>query len=281
MAQFAVITDSTSDIPPQIAASLGITVVPLTVSFGTETFTDGDLSQAEFFARMNAAPALPTTSQPPVGAFVDAYERALETASHVLSIHISSKLSGTIESATQAAAQFGERVHVFDSRNLSMGLGFQVIEAARAARDGLTRDAALPLVESARARVRMLVGLDSLDNLARGGRIGAVSAFLGSLLDLKVTLTLDDEGAFKPVKRVRGEKAAIKHSMDWAAEMMGSAKEAAFAVGHAFSAERAKRMRQMVEERFGVAELIEYEAGIVICTHTGTGWSVVVFPPAD
>lgn len=278
MAHFAVITDSTADIPPALSQKLGIQVVPLSVSFGSETFADGELSQADFFARMATAPTLPTTSQPPVGAFVEAYERALETAPSVLSIHISNRLSGTVESATQAAEQFGERVHVFDSLNLSMALGYQAIEAARAAAEGLTREAAVQRVERVRDRIRMLVGLDSLENLAKGGRIGAVSAFLGSLLDLKVTLTVDETGAFKPVKRVRGEKAAIKHTMDWVADTMGSAKEAAFAVGHAFSAERAERMRHMVEERFGITELVEYEAGSVICAHTGTGWGVVVLP---
>ena len=118
---FAVITDSTADIAPAMAAEAGIVVVPLTVSIGEESFVDGELSQQEFFDRMNAAPQLPTTSQPSAGAFVEAYERALETVDQVISVHISSKLSGTIESAHTAAEQFAGRVQVFDSLNLSWG----------------------------------------------------------------------------------------------------------------------------------------------------------------
>ena len=128
---FAIVTDSTADIPVELASESGITVVPLSVTFGEETLVDGTLSQEQFFERMATEPKLPTTSQPSPGAFVEAYERALESYSSVVSIHISDKLSGTIESARQAATQFPGKVHVFDSRNLSWGLALQVMEAVR------------------------------------------------------------------------------------------------------------------------------------------------------
>jgi DegV family protein with EDD domain len=275
---FSVITDSTADIAPQIAAEKGITVVPLSVSFGAETFLDGEISQADFFKRMSAAPQLPTTSQPPMGAFVEAYEKALETAEQVISVHISEKLSGTIESARQAAEQFAGRVHVFDSRNLSWGLALQAIEAASAAAQGLTVDATLERLENVRQRVRLIVGLDSLDNLSRGGRIGKVSAFLGAMLDLKVTLTVDSDGAFVPVARSRGEKAALKHTLDWVAKQMGAAKRGSFAVGHAMEESRARALAAALEGTYEVDEMVVYEAGVVICTHTGTGWGVAVLP---
>lgn len=275
---FAVVTDSTADIEPALAVERGIDVVPLTVSFGADSMPDGTLTQQEFFARMESAPALPTTSQPSPGAFVAAYERALETAESVVSVHISHKLSGTIESAKQAAEQFAGRVHVFDSLNLSWGLAFQVLDAARSAAEGLSPQAALESLEQVRGRVKMIVGVDSLDNLARGGRIGRVSALLGSLLNLKVTFTPDETGAFAPVGRDRGEKAALAHTLDWAAEHMGSAKRASFAIGYALNPERAERIRQAVQERFEVADLYMYAAGTVICTHTGTGWGLTVLP---
>ncbi|HSK47953.1 MAG TPA: DegV family protein, partial [Coriobacteriia bacterium] len=204
---FAIVTDSTSDISAELAAERGIDVVPLSVTIGDETMLDDTLTQTEFFERMASAPRLPTTSQPSVGAFVEVYERALAKAEEVLSIHISSKLSGTFDSATQAAAQFAGRVHVFDSRNLSWGLSLQVLEATAAAAQGLGVAATLERLESARDRTKLIVGLDSLDNHAKGGRIGKVSAFLGAMLDLKVTLTVDSTGAFQPVARSRGEKA--------------------------------------------------------------------------
>ncbi|MDZ4170164.1 MAG: DegV family protein [Coriobacteriia bacterium] len=275
---FAVVTDSTADIAADIARAQGIIIVPLAVTFGTETFVDGELSQNEFFSRMTASAQLPTTSQPSPGAFAEAFEQALETAESVISVNISDKLSGTIESARQAAADFSGRVHVFDSLNLSWGLGLQVMEAARCSKEGMSADAALARLAEVRDRVRLIVALDSLDNLARGGRIGRVSAFLGSMLNLKVTLTVDSDGAFQPVARTRGEKAALEHTLEWVAEKMGTATRGSFAVGYAMHRERAEKLADEIRARYEVDELVVYEAGIVICTHTGTGWGVAVLP---
>ncbi len=221
---------------------------------------------------------LPTTSQPSVGAFVDAYTKALETAEQVISVHISSKLSGTIESAHTAAEQFAGRVQVFDSLNLSWGCAWQVIEAARCAADGLDAETALKQIAKVRERVRLIVGLDGLDNLAKGGRIGRVGAFFGAMLNLKVTLTVAPDGAFVPVARSRGEKAALKHTLDWVATEMGTAASGRFAVGHALSHDRALWLRDEIAKRFEVTEMVVYEAGSVIATHTGTGWGVAVVP---
>ncbi|MBN2847622.1 MAG: DegV family protein [Coriobacteriia bacterium] len=276
--QFAVVTDSTADIAPAMAAERGIVVVPLAVTIDGETLPDGAITQAEFFSRMAAAPALPTTSQPSVGAFAEVYGRALESARSVVSVHISEKLSGTIESARAAAEQFAGKVHVFDSRNLSWGLAWQVVEAATAAREGLSAAETLERLARTRDRVRLIVGLDSLENLRKGGRIGAVSSLMGSLLNLKVTLTVDAEGAFAPLGRSRGEKAALEYTLDWIGKQMGTARRARFAVGHALAAERGQRLVESVKERWEVTELVVYEAGSVICAHTGTGWGVALLP---
>ncbi|NTW28292.1 MAG: DegV family protein [Coriobacteriia bacterium] len=275
---FVVVTDSTADIPVALAAERNIVVVPLSVTFGDETFKDGELTQAEFFERMNAAPQLPSTSQPPVGTFIEVYEHILASADHIISLHISSKLSGTIEAALQAAERFPGRVDVFDSRNLSMGLAFQALDAAASAAEGLTPAAAISRLEVARERVKMLVGLDSLKNLAKGGRIGQVSAFLGALLDLKVTLTVDAEGKFQPLKRLRGEKAALRYTLEWVAEQMNGAKRGAFAITHAMSPERAEWLRAHIEQQYQVSEMHICEAGIVVATHVGTAWGVTVRP---
>lgn len=275
---FAVVTDSTSDIDPALAAQRGITIVPLLVSFGEESFLDGTITQPEFFDRMGKAPTLPTTSQPSVGAFNEAYTAALETADEVISIHISSALSGTMGSATQAASEFDGRVHVFDSRNLSWGCALQVLDAVAAADEGLTAAQALERLESTRTRSKMIVGVDSLDNLSRGGRIGKVSAFMGSLLNLKVTFTVDEDGAFAPVHRSRGEKAAIADTLTWVDEQMQGHSSAIFAVGHAMSLPRAERIAEQLESRYDVKEMHIYEAGTVIATHTGTVWGVSLLP---
>lgn len=276
--KFAVITDSTADIPVSLASERQISVVPLSVTFGEETFEDGDLTQEQFFARMQAAPSLPTTSQPSVGAFTEAYRKALDRFPEVVSVHISEKLSGTIESARRAAEQFGGRVHVFDSRNLSWGLGWQVMCAADAADEGLEVAEALTRLELARPRSKQIVGLDSLDNLARGGRIGRVSAFLGSVLNLKVTLTVGLDGAFEPHARSRGEKAALEQTVAWVRQQMGVAQRGKFAIGYALFEPRAKRLAEMIRSQWEGSEVIIYSAGSTICTHTGSGWGVAVLP---
>jgi DegV family protein with EDD domain len=169
-------------------------------------------------------------------------------------------------------------VHVFDSRNLSWGAAWQVMDAANVAREGLGVPEALARLERAREQVKLIVGLDSLDNLRRGGRIGAVSALMGALLNLKVTMTVDESGAFAPLGRSRGEKAGLQYTMDWIATQMGGARKGRFAVGHGLSEERAHRIADSIRERWDVTELVVYDAGSVVCTHTGTCWGVAVWP---
>ncbi|MDP2300101.1 MAG: DegV family protein [Coriobacteriia bacterium] len=269
-----VVTDSTSDIPRDVAAELGISIVPLNVSIDGETFSDGDMSLSEFFRRMNAAKELPKTSQPSVGAFVTAFEQALEHCAEVVCVTISNRLSGTLESATEAARVVGERVHVFDSLNLSWGEGYQAVAAARAAAAGATVDEVKDMLEELRDRVHMVVGLDTLENLARGGRIGRVSALVGGMLNLKVLLTVGPDGAFEPVHRARGAKAALQATVDWVAGQVDATRAAAFAVQHAESPDKAAWLEAAIRERFNVAEMRVIEAGSVISTHTGTGWGV-------
>lgn len=273
----AIVTDSTSDLPSGIRDRYRITAVPLNVTIDGETWLDGVMSQQEFFDRMRAAKSLPTTSQPSVGSFVDTYTEALKTASHVVSMHISSELSGTLASAHAAAERFAGKVSVFDSRNLSWGLGFQVIEAARAALAGLSATEVLARAEQARDRVEMIVGLDNLDNLVKGGRVGRVAGFVGSILNLKVTFTVED-GAFEPVARTRGTKAALEHTVNWVAERMGDARKGAFCVMHALAEDRAVWLAKALSERFEVTEMHTVATGSVIATHTGTGWGVAFLP---
>lgn len=275
---FAVVTDSTADISRATAEQHGITVVPLNVTIGDETFQDGVISQAEFFRRMQAADKLPTTSQPSVGVLAEAYGRALERADAVIALHVSSKLSGVVDTARVAAEQFDGRVHVFDSRNLSWGLGWQVLGAAAAAREGLTVSHALARLEVARERVKIVVSIDSLENLRRGGRIGAVASRMGSLLNIKVTIFVDSTGAFVPLGRARGDKAALRSLLDWIDTQMGDAPAGRFAVGHAMSAEKAERLAEEIRQRWPVSELVMYEAGTVISTHAGTIWGVAFYP---
>jgi len=273
-----IVTDSIADIPRDLVDELGIKVVRLSFTIAGSTFVDGDITLAEFFDRIKASGQMPTTSQPSVGMFVEAFEEALTRCKEVVCITISNRLSGTIESAREAAKQFGDRVHVFDSLNLSWGEGFQVVAAARAARAGESLAGVKRAFEQARDRMHMLVGLDTLEYLAKGGRIGRVSAFVGGMLNLKVMFTVDKDGAFEPVLRARGGKAALQATVDWLGEHVEAGKRAAFGVLHAESPDKAAWLEQAIRARFNVAELAVIETGPVIATHTGTGWGVTVVP---
>ncbi len=278
MDRIAIITDSVSDLTPEVAARHGIGIVPLSVTIGDRTWVDGEMSQAEFFERMNAAPNLPTTSQPSVGAFVAAYAAALERAQEVVSVHISSKLSGTISSALQAAEQFAGRVHVVDTLNLSWGEGLQVIEAAKAAAEGLDARSVIERVERARDRVQLLVGVDGFENLVKGGRVPRIAGAVGGMLNVKITITCTPEGVLTMVRPNRGTKAALDAGVRWVEAKMGDRRRGSFAIMHALAPERAHWLEAAIRERFEPIELYLVEVGVVIATHTGVGWGIAFLP---
>lgn len=277
--RFTVVTDSAADVPPARADELGVHVVPLPVIVGDETFDDGTLTQQQLFQRIAEADnAAAGTSQPSPGTLVRAYEKALEAADEVIALHISSQLSGTCDLARTVSQQFGGRVHVFDSRNLSWGIGWQVVEAAAAATEGLTVAETLPLLERARDESKIVVTLDSLERLNRSGRIGSVATYLGVLLNLKVSVAVNPSGAFVPVRGNRGNKSALKSMLAWVSQQMRGAEGGQFAVGHALAPERAEALAEAIRERWRVDELVMYEAGSAISVHAGTIWGVAFRP---
>lgn len=190
-----IVTDSGADIPKPVAEDLGITVVPLTVSFGNESFLDGiELPADQFYERLIQSEVMPTTSQPSVGSFADVYKEIRTSSNEILSIHVSSKLSGTLNSASQAAVQedLGESIQLIDSQQASMGFGFSVIAAAQAARDGASLAEAASVAKSVLDRTQLFILFDTLAYLEKGGRIGKANALLGSVFQIKPILTLED-----------------------------------------------------------------------------------------
>ncbi len=275
--RLAIVTDSTSDLPEDLCEELGITVVPLMVTIEGESMPDRTLSSEEFFRRMRAMSDLPTTSQPAVGTFVETYKRILEEVPEILSMHISSKLSGTPSSARRAAEEFPGKVHVFDSKNLSWGLGFQVLEAARKVAEGLDLQNVMAHVEDVRNRARLILGVDTLENLVKGGRLNRFSGAIGGRLNIKVILVVRD-GELVLQKKVRGSKAAMDYGMRWIEEQLGDDKRGAFCAMHALAEDTAEWFRSKIEKRFEPTELHVAETGSVIATHTGTGWGVAFVP---
>ena len=263
-----IVTDSTADIPREIAAELGITVVPLTISFGQESFRDGvDLTADEFYARLQTVKDLPKTSQPPPALFQHSYEH-LVSRGEVVSVHLSHKFSGTIESARAAARDVApDKISVVDSGSASMGLGFCAIAAARAAKAGASRAECAAAAESVATRLRIAVAFESLEYLRRGGRIGRAKAFLGGLLRLKPILTVKDGEAF-PVTRVRSRGKALDELF---ALVDGATGVEQVCVLHTTTPDDATMLADRVRARRPDVPLVLGRFGPVLGVHGGPG----------
>ena len=206
-----IVTDSTADLPSDIVNELGITVVPANVRFGNDAYKDGvDLSSDEFFDKLVNGPDFPTTSQPSIGEFRDAYERVAEGADGIVSVHVSGKLSGTMNSATQGASQAGADcpIEVLDTRQASMGSGLVAMAAARAAQDGASVEEAANAARSAIDRSQCFALLDTLDYLIKGGRIGKARGAIGKLLRIKPMIILRD-GEVNDLAKERARSRAV------------------------------------------------------------------------
>jgi len=272
-----VVTDTTAYLPGELVDRLGVVPVPLYVNFGSQrTERESDVTDYHaFFEELRGSEDLPTTSQPSVGDFVSVYEPLLAGGSDVLSIHISSGLSGTSDSARQAAEQLerdgkgGERVRVIDSETCAGGLGMLVLVSAAAAKAGLGLDAIETRVLEARAELKIWFSLDTLEFLRRGGRIGAASAWIGSTLSVKPILTMES-GELKPVERVRTSSRAFERLVDYASQRHESGADG-WVVQHISAPDEAAQLTDRCRDVFGCDPLFIGELGPVLSTHTGPG----------
>ncbi len=279
MGNIVIVTDSTADLPLETVREFGIEVVPLTVQFPTGTFRDGvDLRGERFYSMLGESAVLPTTSQPPAGEFVKVFKQAAERGASVIAILISSKLSGTFQAAALAKnAMEGADIEVIDSANVTGGLGLQVLAAAEAARAGRTREEILGLIKGLRKRVETLFALDTLEYLHKGGRIGAVAAFVGALVNLKPMLKVQD-GVLVPVARMRSHSQVINRYIEMISEKIGKGGRARMTIMHGQALEYAQRLKEEIQKNFiCVEEPPIIETGAVLGTHTGPGAYGVAF----
>lgn len=208
-----IVTDSLSDITSDIAEGLGITIVPLTVFFGKEAFLDRvTITTDEFYDRLIHGNIWPTTTQPPPGDFVNVYNKLAEETDEILVVTLSSKISGTYQSALNAKSMVKKkcRIEVIDSLTVAMGLGLIVIAAAKTAQTGANLDELGGLVRRAMPRSHITIYFDTLKYLAKGGRIGKAQGLLGSMLSIKPILTVK-EGEMHPVTRLRSQTAGMDY----------------------------------------------------------------------
>ena len=276
MADVAIVTDSTSYLPPELIERHGIHVVPLYVVFGGDrTVPEVEITDYEaFFEELRRAEKLPTTSQPSVGDFTAVFEPLLAEGKEIVSVHISGGLSGTPEAARQAREALerdgkgGERIEVVDSTTAAGGLGFMVLAAAKAAADGLSAKEVAARVAEARSQLKLWFAIDTLEFLKRGGRIGAASAWIGSTLRVKPILTVENE--MTPVERVRTSSRAFERMVDYARQRHDSGADA-WSAQHINAPDQCAALIERCTEVFGGPPTIISEIGPVLSAHTGPG----------
>lgn len=283
MSTIRIVTDSTADIPSHLCESLGIEVVPLKVHFGNETFEDGVTIQAEqFYEKLTAAHELPTTSQPSPADFMEVYKKlGAESGTEIISIHLSAALSGTYQSAVLAKSLLGdnENIHIVDSRSASYGIGSLVVAAAKAVASGKSVQDCLDIIQRIRQGTGLYFVVDTLEYLQKGGRIGKASAMVGSLLNIKPILSLDDEGVVISVDKVRGKKKAMASVVEKVKSSRPENGKFSLGVAHANSLETADQLAALLREQFQVEEIIYTSIGPVIGTHVGPGTAAVFLFP--
>jgi len=268
----AIVVDSTADFPEAQERFPNWRVVPLYVNFGTESFRDGvDLDATQFYERLKSSPTLPTTSQPTPADFLACYEQ-LGAYERILSVHIASKLSGTYQSAGIAAAELGDgRVRTIDSETASAAIAMLGLAVQRRLERGTTDEEIDALVERYRDNHGLLFTVDTLEFLARGGRIGRAKAFAGQLMNVKPILAIVDAEVV-PVKRVRGNRKAFQEFVDALDTRTSDVPTLHIGIAHADAPERMAELEKMVRDRRPQAQIeAETSLGAVVGTHSGPG----------
>jgi len=265
----AVVTDSTADLPRDLARDLGITVVPLTVMVEGQSYLDGvEITPDDFYRRMRASSSVATTSQPSPGRFAQAYEELLESHDEILSLHLPEHLSGTFSAAQEGAKLVAPgRIEVIDSGLVSMPLGLAALAAARLSGRGLERRQLRSELQPVLSALRVYFTVGTLEYLRRGGRIGTASALLGGMLQIKPVLTLRD-GQVAPLERVRTSGRALERLYELTAGAFAE-EELCVIVGHADAQPEAKALADRLSERSET--LLVLPLGPVVGAHAGPG----------
>ena len=273
MNKVAIVTDSTAYLSPDHVAAYNITVVPLVVIWGNETYRDNiDITPDQFYTRLSTTKVMPSTSQATIQGFADVFKKLHETGHEILTVVISSALSGTLDSAIQAKAMIPDaKIELVDSQSTSLPLAFMALSAARAAKNGASLEECKSIVELIREHTDVFFAVDTLEFLHRGGRIGGASRFLGTALDLKPILQLKD-GKVEAIERVRSTKKAHDRLIELLTDgINGHERINMMGVVSASAAESAANVLNRIKREFKPDEIILANISPVLGTHTGPG----------
>ena len=284
MDRFVVVTDSTANLPPELVSEYDIPMIPLTVHWGEDEYLDGvSLDASTFYKWLQERDVFPTTSQPSPGAFIEFFldvAKKYETT-NILGIFISAELSGTLASAIQAKNELPNlHIELVDSRSTSMGLGMQVLVAARAALDGQPLDVAIERVLHARDNMHIIFAVDTLEYLHRGGRIGGAARLLGTALNLKPVLQIED-GRVMPLEKVRMRRKSLQRVVEIVKERVNGRRLMEVAIIHSQAGEDADLMEEWIKESFAPEVMYNTILTPVVGTHAGPGTIGVAFHVVD
>lgn len=278
-----IVTDSACDIDPEILQDLGISVVPLTVTFDAESYLDGfEMRGRAFWDKFRRFPGIVRTSQPPVASLTKVFRELTEDGSAVVGVFLSAALSGTWQVARLAASELPDRnIAVINSKTASVGYGLIALEARDLAESGASfeevRDAAQSMVD----RLVTLYAVDTLDYLHKNGRIGRAKHFWGSMLNMKPVLFLDDEGYVSGATRVRGESKVIPALLEQAGSKIPFGSPVRLGMCHGDVAERGDRLVAAAKEHWQVQRTVVTEIGGVIGIHNGPGTLALILLPVS
>ncbi|HEP1459266.1 TPA: DegV family protein [Streptococcus pyogenes] len=270
MGTIKIVTDSSITIEPELIKALDITVVPLSVMIDSKLYSDNDLKEeGHFLSLMKASKSLPKTSQPPVGLFAETYENLVKKGvTDIVAIHLSPALSGTIEASRQGAEIAEAPVTVLDSGFTDQAMKFQVVEAAKMAKAGASLNEILAAVQAIKSKTELYIGVSTLENLVKGGRIGRVTGVLSSLLNVKVVMALKND-ELKTLVKGRGNKTFTKWLDSYLAKN-SHRPIAEIAISYAGEASLALTLKERIAAYYNQSISV-LETGSIIQTHTGEG----------
>lgn len=273
-----IVIDSTSDVTQEIIEKNNLVMVPLTVNFENKSYLDKiELSTEVFFEKLAAAEKLPTTSQVSPGTFVEAFSEILIKGDEVLGIFLASEFSGTYESARMAKDMIGsDKIHIIDSRSVCLGTFSLILEAIDLVNQNKNIDEIVEILEGIKNKIVAVAGLDTLKYLEKGGRLSKGQAVMGSILNIKPIIGIKD-GKLTVIDKIRGKNKTIKWFDNWIEENKFDLTNKTVLLFHARSYDQLKALREAIEDKYKIKNIIEAEIGPVIGTHAGPGVLAIGF----
>ena len=267
-----IVTDSTADIPEELLERYDIRVVPINIQFGAETYREGiDIDRPTFFRKLDEYPSIPTSSQPSPGQIAEVYRKLAGDGHSIISIHVTSKHSGTYQSAVLAKSMLAEAsIEVFDTLSISIGTGYQALAAARAADEGKSMEEIVQMLEGIRSRMYLYLTPATLKYLQKSGRVGKLSAALASLLNVKPVIKVED-GALEAFQNVRTRSKAIDRMVELTEEAVGMTEPVKIGITHAEVPAEAEKLRERVERSFNCDEMLVVDLACSLTVHGGPG----------